>query len=301
MLFRPVLPGATFGIVSPASPIQEGELEPGLAGLHALGFRTKLMPNVRATHGHLAGTDEARIHDLHAAFFDPEVDAVLCSRGGYGAARLLPKLDLDGIARTGKAFIGYSDITALHIALNRRGLPTVHGLMVGAFGSEKLPWVTDSWLRAVAGEDPLLPDVPPATMMVGGVAEGELAGGCLTLIADSIGTPEAFDGANKIVLLEDVGERPHRVDAMLTHLVNAGVLDNAAGFVVGEMTNTDTLGDPGDTNWRDIVRERLSPFGKPTVIGFPFGHVEATLAMPLGRQVRLDADAGTLRMELEQR
>ncbi|MGV3614873.1 MAG: S66 peptidase family protein [Fimbriimonas sp.] len=289
-----ILPGATLGIVSPSSPIPPEDLEKGLAVLDEMGFRTRLMPNALARNGHLAGTDAERVGDLHDAFADPGIDAVLCARGGYGVARLLPMLDLDALAETGKPFLGFSDITALHVALNRRGLPTLHSPMVGSFAKPRPEWVRRSFLAALAGENPIDPEAPAGTTLVEGKARGVVAGGCLSLLADSLGSHEAFDGAGCLVLLEDIGEKPHRVDAKFTHLLNAGAIQNAAGFIVGEMTNSDALADPEDHPWLAIVRERLAPLKKPTIVGYPFGHLDAMLTLPLGVMATLDADAGTL-------
>jgi muramoyltetrapeptide carboxypeptidase len=284
----------TLAIVAPASPIAPEDLERGRTVLAEMGVRTKEMPNVRARNGHLAGTDAERVADLRAAFADPEVNAVLCARGGYGAARLLPHLDLDAMAATGKPLFGFSDITALHIALNRRGLRTFHSPMVGTFAKPRPDWVRRSFLAALAGENPFDAEAPRGTPLVLGRARGILAGGCLSLLADSLGTPEAFDATDKIVLLEDVGEKPHRIDAMLTHLLNASAIQGAAGFVIGEMTGSDALGDPEDHGWRAIVHERLVPLGKPTLVGYPFGHIDAMLTLPLGATVTLDAGSGVL-------
>lgn len=284
----------TLGLVSPASSIEAETVNAGEAFLKGLGFRLKRFPNILATHRHMAGPDEARAADLQAAFDDEEVDAVLCTRGGYGCARLLRLLDLDRMARSAKPFLGFSDITTLHLSLNRRGLPTLHAPMVTTFAKERAPWVADSFVRALAGDFALPKEAPRGQTIVGGTEEGIVTGGCLTLLTDSLGTPDAFCARGKIVLLEDVGEKPHRIDAMLTHLLNAGVLDGVAGFVVGEMTDTDEKGDPEDADWRTIVRERLEPLGVPMVFEYPFGHIDAMLTLPLGRQAKLDADAGTL-------
>jgi muramoyltetrapeptide carboxypeptidase len=287
----------TLAIVAPASPISIEDLERGRAVLAEMGLRTKEMPNVRARNGHLAGTDAERVADLHAAFADPEVHAVLCARGGYGAARLLPHLDLDAIAATGKPLFGFSDITALHVALNRRGLRTFHSPMVGTFAKARPEWVRRSLLAALAGKNPFEAEAPCGSALVPGWATGTLAGGCLSLLADSLGTPEAFEATGKIVLLEDVGEKPHRIDAMLTHLLNAGAIQGAAGFVIGEMTGSDALGDPEDHDWRTVVHERLVPLGRPTLVGYPFGHIDAMLTLPLGATVTMDAEAGVLMID----
>lgn len=293
---KPVLPGQTLGIVSPASPIAAEKLQRGLRVLHEAGYRTKLMPHALDAEDYLAGSDRDRAADLMAAFEDPEVDAVYCSRGGYGCARLLPYLDLDRMANLGKMFLGFSDITTLHLALNQRGLVTIYAPMVLSFSLDREPWVRESLLCAFRGDTTQPDGAPRAATLVAGVAEAEVTGGCLCLLCDSLATPDPLEAAGKILLIEDVDEHPHRVDAMLTHLIQAGILQKCAGIVVGEMTSTDEKTDAsiGGRPWRDIVRERLEPLGVPAVMDFPFGHAKAMLTMPLGIRARLDADAGTL-------
>ncbi len=245
---------------------------------------------------YLAGADRARAQDLQDAFSDPEVDAVMCTRGGYGCARLMPHLDLGGIAASGKMFLGFSDVTTLHLALNRRGLPTIHAPMAITFSVEREPWVWQSFLNAIQGENPIVPAAPVGTMMTPGQAEGVVTGGCLCLLTDSIATPDPLDCRDRIVLIEDVDENPHRVDAMLTHLRLTGMIQRAAGIVVGEMTRTDEKADEsiGPKPWREIVRDRLGGLDVPTIVDFPFGHCKNMLTLPLGIRARLDANAGTL-------
>jgi muramoyltetrapeptide carboxypeptidase len=291
---RPIGPGATLGIVSPASAIRHEDLEAGIAALEAIGFRTKLMPNAAGRSLGFSGTDCERAADLHLAFRDPAVDGVLCSRGGYGAARLLPYLDFDELAASGKPFLGFSDITTLHLAFNRRGRVTFHSPMVSTFAKPRPRWVVDSFVQALGGDFSPPSEAPHGKCLTSGVASGEVSGGCLTLLADSLGTREAFSGRDKILLLEDVGEKPYRVDAHLTHLLNAGALDGVRGFVIGEFTGSDALGDGEEADWRGIVRERL-PAGVPVVTDYPFGHVDAMLTLPLGLAATLDAERGTLR------
>ena len=294
MELKRVLPGATLGIVSPASPVPPEILAKGLARLHELGFRTKVMPHAAGSWRHFSGTDAQRAADISLAFEDEEVDAVLCSRGGYGSARLLPLLDLNRVASTGKPFLGFSDVTSLHLALNHRGLPTLHAPMVYTLASERPKWVTDSLVNALGGDYRVPGEAPAGTSVVGGRARGIVTGGCLTLLADSLGTPEALVGKGKLVLIEDVGEQPHRVDASLTHLLNSGALDGVAGFVIGELTDTDSKSRPEDSDWRSILTERLEPLGVPIIFDYPFGHIGAMLTLPLGVEALLDADQGTL-------
>jgi len=289
-------PGANIALVSPASPLKEEKLSAMLGVLSEEGYGVKIMPNALASDAYLAGTDAQRAQDLQAAFDDPEVDAVLCTRGGYGCARLLEHLDLDRIARSGKMFLGFSDITTLHLALNRRGMPTVHSPMAITLSTARQEWVYESFRRVLRGNLEVPAAAPNATTVVGGVAEGVVTGGCLCLIGDSIGTPDSIDCEGKIVLIEDVDENPHRIDAMLTHLRNSGQIQRAAGILIGEMTRTDERVDEGigGRPWREIVRDRLGDLGIPLAIDYPFGHAPQMLTLPLGIRARFDADAGTL-------
>ena len=245
---------------------------------------------------HLAGSDKDRASDLMEAFLDPGVHAVLCSRGGYGCARLFPYLDLDAIVSSRKMLLGFSDITTLHIALNNRGLATVHAPMALTLVPPRECWVYDSFRAVLRGEDPIRPEAPKGQTLVSGQAEGKVAGGCLILMCDSLGTPNPIDADGRILLIEDVDEDPHRVDAMFTHMLNAGVIQKAAGIVVGEMTRTDDQRDEGigGKPWREIVKERIGPLGIPTILDFPFGHNKNMLSLPLGIRAKLNADDGTL-------
>lgn len=288
--------GDTIALVSPASPITVDKLDVMIALLQQEGFVVNVMPHALDEGDYLAGADEARAADLRSAFEDDSVGAVVCTRGGYGCARLLPYLDLDRIAATRKPFLGFSDITTLHTALNRRGMATVHAPMALTLHYPREPWVIESFRRVLRGDLVCPADAPPGKTVVGGIAEGIVTGGCLCLVTDGIGTLEAVDATDKILLLEDVDEQPHRIDAMLTHLLNAGIAQRAAGFLVGEMTRSDERSDPsiGGRSWREIVKERLAPLGKPMVLDFPMGHAKNMLTLPLGLRARLDADAGTL-------
>jgi muramoyltetrapeptide carboxypeptidase len=293
---RALRSGDVIQIVSPASGVAPEKLETAMKLLEAEGYRVRLAPHALDQDFYLAGADRDRADDLMAAFQDPEVAAVLCSRGGYGCARLLPFLDLDAMAASGKMFLGFSDITTLHLALNRRGLVTFHAPMMLTLSVDRPAWVYSSFLTVLKGGNPIPESAPAATTVIGGTAEGTVTGGCLILLTDSIGTQDALEMDGRIVLIEDVDENPHRVDAMLTHLINTGQAARAAGFVVGEMTRTDERADPtiGARPWREIVTDRLAPLGRPLVIDFPFGHAPAMLTLPLGIRARLDADRGTL-------
>ena len=289
-------PGDKISLVSPASFLTTEQTERGIKYLESLGYKVKTYPATYRADGYLAGTDEERADDLTAAFHDSEAQAVYCARGGYGSSRLVPYLDFDALAKSEKLFIGFSDITILHAALNRRGLPTLYGPMAFTFGYDREPWVFESFANTITGGNPIPVDAPKADVVHPGKAEGIVVGGCMCLICDLIGTPDQIDMTNKIVLIEDVDEAPHRVDGSFTHLINAGCLQNAAGIVVGEMTRTNDKMDKsiGSKPWDEIVRERLSHVDVPSVINFPFGHMSNMLSLPLGIQAKLNADHGTM-------
>lgn len=291
---RALRPGSHVRIVSPASHLTPEKTARGVAMLQERGYHVSFGEHVYASHAYLAGTDAQRADDLNAAFADPEVDAIMCSRGGYGCARLLPLLDLDAAAASGKMLCGFSDVTTLHLALNRRSLVTMHTPMLITLSVDREPWVYESLWNCLEGRDPLAPMAKQPETLVGGTAEGEITGGCMCLMTDSLATADALDCAGKIVIIEDVDENPHRIDAMLTHLINSGQLGSAAGLVIGEMTGTDERADPtiGGWTWREIIRDRLAPLGRPCIIDFPFGHMKTMLSVPFGVQARLDADAG---------
>jgi len=293
---RALQPGDTIAVVSPASPIPEDKLRSGLKLLEDAGYRVVLGKAALRATDYLAGTDEERASDLQWAFDDPDVAAVWCSRGGYGCARLLPYLDLDRMAASGKMFLGFSDVTTLHLALNRRGLVTFYAPMALTFSVERPAWVRESFLGALEGRVAVPAGAPRANSLRPGTVEGRTTGGCLCLVCDSIGTPDALDAQDKLLLLEDIDENPHRVDAMLTHLLHCGLIQRAAGLVIGEMTNTDSRCDAtiGARAWREIFRERLQDVPVPAMVGYPFGHMSAMLTVPLGIRARMDASQGTL-------
>jgi len=253
-------------------------------------------PHIFDRTDYLAGDDEARAKDLMEAFDDPDVAMVYCSRGGYGCARLFPFLDLDRIANSGKLFAGFSDITTLHLALNRRGMATLHAPMPLTLGTPREPWVYESLRRALKGDLSTPEGTPTGETLTPGTAEGIVVGGCLCLLCDSIGTPEALETEGRILIIEDVDENPHRVDAMLTHLLNSGLAQACAGIVIGEMTRTDEKIDEGigGRPWRTIVADRLGGLGIPCIVGYPFGHMPNMLTLGLGVRARLDANEGTL-------
>ena len=291
MSFATLAPGALIGVIAPAGPVAAQQL-PAVQGLYAQwGYRVRLYPGCHASTGYLAGPDALRLADVHAALADNEVAALHCLRGGYGAKRLLDGVDGDLLRRHPKLLIGYSDITALHALWAQHGLPSLHAPMPASDlakpGREEdaaaLLHVLRHGLRA---GDVLAPVLPADALRVDGVAEGMLIGGNLSLVAALLGTPWAWESRGAILFLEDVNEEPYRVDRLLTQLRLAGVLDAAAGFVLGSFTE--------ETSPAALLRDMLLPLDKPLLGGWPSGHGTPNRPLPLGLRVRLDAKAGRI-------
>jgi len=213
---RALKPGDEIRVVSPASPIAEEDLPFAINLLTEQGYKVTFAENALARDGYLAGTDAQRAGDLMKAFSDPCVAMVLCARGGYGTARLMPFLDLDRIVSSRKIFSGFSDVTTLHVALNRRGMVTFHAPMPITLSVPREPWVIESFLNLLKGDATVPESAWKGETLVSGKAEGIVVGGCLCLLGDTLGTPEPLDCEGKILIIEDVDEQPHRVDAMPT-------------------------------------------------------------------------------------
>lgn len=301
---RRVRPGEQIGVVAPAGVVRPDRLEAGLAELHRLGFRTLLGESVHAQRGYLAGTDAQRLADLEAMWRRPDVAAIVCARGGFGCTRIVARFDWELARRRPIPFVGFSDVTAFHLALWRHaGLVTFHGPMVEADPADP---VDSNWRRlyaALTQPGPLgpierPPDAPPVETIVPGTAEGVLLGGNLTLVCGSLGTPWQIDATGAILLLEDVDEQPYAIDRMLHQLKAAGVLDACAGVVFGESVGclTGREGRPSLT-LREVLDDVFLPLGKPVIYGLAAGHGRHRLTLPLGCRARLDAGSRLITIE----
>ncbi|MGW3812669.1 S66 peptidase family protein [Streptomyces sp. NPDC005046] len=300
-LTRParLTPGARVAVVAPSGPIPEERLVAGLDILRGWDLDPIVAPHVLDRHsefGYLAGTDADRAADFQAAWCDPDVAAVLCARGGYGAQRMVDLLDWDAIRAAGpKVFLGFSDITALHEAFATRvGLATLHGPMVAAVDFLKNTRAQDH-LRATLLEPESVRTIASgeAAALVPGKARGVTLGGCASLLAADLGTPHARTSARGgLLLIEDIGEEAYRLDRILTQLLRAGWLDGVAGIALGSWVDCGPY-----EGLRAVFADRLGGLGVPVVEHFGFGHAEGALTMPFGLRAELDADAGTLTLD----
>lgn len=291
-LFR----GARTALVAPAGPVKPERIEGALTRCAALGLEAVLGRSARERDGYLAGEDALRAADLQAAVDDDAIDAIWALRGGYGAMRLLPMVDLRPLLRRPKPLIGFSDITALHLALTRLGVISFHG----PHPAEEVTPITDEVFRRVlfepepAGVLPLPEDGPRPATLVPGVAEGALTGGNLALVAAACGTPASMTSAGRIVVLEDVGEPAYRLDRMLVQLRLSGALDGIAGLALGRFTEVEPQAN--DRPVEALLGEFARELGVPAVMDLPIGHVPDNWTVPMGVRARLDASAGTLEL-----
>ena len=295
-------PGDTVGIVAPANPWEKrSELQRGVAALESWGLTVRLGDHVNDRHGYMAGRDEDRAADINAMWRDPHVKAIICLQGGYGSPRLIPLLDRDAIAANPKLLCGYSDITALHLAV-AAWADTITLYSNGALGvgaHEVTDFSKESLRRALFSDEPYgrigpNPDDPWVTTIRGGTATGRLIGGCFGLVEGTIGTSIEIDTRDRILFLETTEDHEtYLVDTGLTHLRNAGKLDAVVGVVLGDAPGKHS-GTTQELSIEDVYEELLLPLGVPVIAGLPIGHGKHHATVPVGATATLDADAGTL-------
>jgi muramoyltetrapeptide carboxypeptidase len=289
-----LLPGATIGIVAPASPPSDpSKLERGIAYIESLGYTVLRGASLDARLGYLSGDDALRAWDINAMFGNEQIAAIFCSRGGYGATRILDKLDYTLIARHPKIFVGFSDITALHMALLRRArLLSFAGPMVAAEMEQPMDdsTATAFWplIASQSAGGRIRPSMLAASRPIRpGRAEGALVGGNLAVLMSLMGTPYEPRWDGTILFLEDVGENVYKIDRMLSQLRNARVLSRIAGVLLGQFSSIPE--DAPNRDLEDVLREYLLPLRIPILADIPFGHIVPKLTLPMGARVRLDA------------
>lgn len=293
---RALKPGDLIGVAAPAGPVEEDRLGRGVAELEGLGFAVRVADGVRERKGFTAGTAENRLAQLHGLFADPAVAAIACARGGAGAIHLVPHLDRILLRDNPKVLLGYSDVTLLHLEMERLGLTSLHGPMVargldqGETGYDRASlWhgLTGEGTPYQSGEDDLLP-------LADGAGEGVLRGGCLSMLAAAAGTPWAMGSVEEptILFLEDVDEKPYRVDRLLRQLRASGALQGVAGIVFGDMKGC-APGFDEDYSLEDVLLESLVGLEVPVALGLSSGHTTLpNVTLPLGVRARLECGNG---------
>jgi muramoyltetrapeptide carboxypeptidase len=303
--FSPVKPdrlrtGELVALVAPAGATQRHQADTAARVVAGWGLRVRLGRHALGRHTYLAGTDEQRLADLNDALRDPEVRGVICLRGGYGSQRIVDDVDYPAVRADPKLIMGFSDITALHVALwCEAGIATVHGPTGANLSVSADSMTTSAARRAVMTTDPIsvAADRTESTfgVRVAGRAEGILLGGNVTMLAATAGTRHKLDLAGAILLIEAVSEETYRLDRSLVQLKRSGWLDDLAGVAVGQFTDC-VEEDPGPTV-PDILMDHFGPLGVPVLGGLPIGHGDQQTAVALGVPAVLDADTGTLTVQ----
>ena len=304
---RKLQPGSGVGLVSPAGTtfITE-DINIVQDAIKALGLVPHLAPHLLDQYGYLAGKDKDRANDINQFFADPKIDLLLPIRGGWGCARILPYLDYNLIKNNPKIIIGFSDLTSLLMAIyTQSGLVTFHG--PNGFTSWR-PQQVNSFKQALFTEEKISfqnekdPDDNNRLMQVKnriqtitpGTARGKLIGGNLSVLSAIIGSPYVPDFTGHILFIEDVGENIYRIDRMITHLKVAGILDKLSGFIFGECTNCLPNGDYASLTLEQVLNDHIKPLGIPAWIGAQIGHIEPILTFPMGIEVEINANLGTI-------
>ncbi|MCS7302181.1 MAG: LD-carboxypeptidase [Candidatus Kapabacteria bacterium] len=305
---RALRQGMRVGIVAPAGPVHPRQLQTGIEFFESLGLRVVLGRYLNKGNGYLAAPDRDRAAELSEFLLRPDIDAVVCARGGYGVLRILPLLDFSALAACTKPVIGYSDITALLIALNQRtGLITFHGPMASSqfdsttagsfiatlfqFESE---YVEGAEMQLTYTDSRFLP-------IIQGTAEGKLLGGNLSVFCSLLGTPYEPDTRDCILFFEDVGEEPYKIDRMFTQLSLAGKLEGARGIILGAFTKQSPRSNEGEAENTgsaiiQIVAEQCAQHRIPLLANFPIGHIKSKITLPIGARAVLNATERTLRI-----
>ena len=293
--------GDTVAVIAPSSPPNLENLKRALPFLEELGLKVKMGKSVERVHGYLAGTDEERLADLHEALQDPEVKGIICAGGGFGAARYAEQINTEFMTKHPKILWGYSDITILHTVFGKfSNSVTFHGPMLASdVGTDNFHELSSRQFNQLFEPIELqyTEEIAPLTTLTGGVARGEIVGGNLSLLVNSLGTSYEIDTKGKLLLVEDVDEEPYRVDGLLNQLRQAGKLKDAAGIVVGDFARAEPVKRKVSLTLDEVLQHYLGNLEKPVVSGFKIGHCEPHFAIPLGVDAVLDADSKTLTLQ----
>lgn len=299
--------GDTLGIIAPSGVLDEEEsIQLCRETLEAMGFRVQEGRHIRARYGHLAGTDQERLADIHAMFDDPQIAGIVCIRGGSGAARLLDQLDYSLIKRNPKVFLGYSDITALEMAIySQTGLVTFHGpvgssswpmVMVEKFNDLLMANKIVHFENPVSKGDYLIQRKDRIQTIHPGQAAGRLLGGNLAVLTGICGSPYLPDFQGAILFIEEVGEDLYRVERMFSQLKLAGILGQLSGFIFGKCTSCNPAPGYGSLTLEQILADYIKPLGIPAYAGAIIGHIAEQFIVPVGAEVQMDATKGVFQL-----
>lgn len=292
MLFPPLLvSGCRVAVAASARRIRDQDLEEGLARFRAWNLQFEFAPALSSPqHSYLAGTDDERRRDLQFFLDRSDLSAILCARGGYGTTRIIDQLDFTAFRRHPKWIIGFSDVTALHLRLQREEIASIHGSMPIQFRSlEHHESLASLVTCAFEGQFRLSADVHQRNRQ--GIAQAFLTGGNLSLVVDSLGTRDEIQTAGKILLLEEIDEYHYKLDRMLVHLRRAGKLDHLAGLAIGHLTDMKETELPFGETCEEIVRHHVSQFSYPVAFGLPFGHAVPNRSWIVGAKAELQVTA----------
>ncbi len=298
--------GDTIGLITPSSSVTEAKIKKAITNMENLGLKVKLGKHIRAQRGYLAGTDEQRLEDLHEMFADSSVDGIWCIRGGYGAGRIVPKINYKLIKKNPKLLIGYSDITALlHAVYQKTGLICFHGPVASSDFTEYtvkhlkgvLMNPQKSYTIAYAKENEGNKDIAYLPKVINpGIAKGKLTGGNLTLLAAMAGTDFKWKVKNKLVFIEDIGEKPYRIDRMLTQLLQSTDLHKAAGIMLGVFEDCQANEGDRSLSLMETLKDRLGHLNMPIIYGLSFGHIKNHFTMPLGIKAEMNTNEMSLKL-----
>ena len=288
--------GDTIGLIAPASPTTKAKVLQAHDEIIKLGFKVKVGNSCYEEYGYLSGKDNIRASDINQMFRDKEVHGIICLRGGYGTPRILELIDYDLIKNNPKIFIGYSDITGLHIAFTQiAGLVTYHGPMaasdmIGDFNKFSKDSLLNTVMNKKSSHEIKNPVGENLIRVNGGRAEGLIIGGNLSLIVDTIGTPYEIDVKNKILFIEEIGEEPYNIDRMFNQLRLSGKLEETKGIILGDFNNCESKNPHKSLNLEEVINDQVKPIGKPTIYNLQSGHCNPMVTLPFGVRVKLDGD-----------
>ena len=302
-MLKAISKNSAIAVIAPAYPPDPVKLHNGIDYLQKRGHRVVIGDSCTTTHGFFAGTDEQRLNEIHRFFSDPEIDLIICARGGWGTLRLLDKIDYQIIKDNPKLFVGYSDITTLQLAFwEKAGLPSVSGPMAAVeMGNDILPFTESHFWNQLFNREKEYTfeiDTQETEIWQAGRAQGTLLGGCLSMVSHQLGTPYSPDYSGAVLFIEDVGEEPYKIDRYLAHLKQAGVFDRISGLILGNFIDCqDENESRKHISVKEVLEEYFTGLPFPVLYNFPYGHGMKKLSMPIGAQVSLDTERRLLALQ----